>query len=349
MFKSALILLGTISLSFAGMRLQQYTCPSTTVIPKLTCTPPASTPVATNVKQLRPGNIAALLSVGDSITAGFAMQKDPVEYRGWVYSSGGEDAQSSLGNYLKFYNPKLKGLCTGVTVPLSPGCGLSGAVSGAVVQDIPSQIDAIVKRIKIEPEFAGLLNEWKLLSFFIGANNACSCYNVNNNVTNWSNNLRTALKYAQTQLPKTFVNVYTLFNISQVWDDASNSPVCQEKVTVLHECGCLTPNATDRQNLDNLVMQYNVATAQVVAEIASQNDPQFTAVVQPGVQNCAFGSWGEDFLSDVDCFHPSLCTDQLFSVAFWNNMWTAPSLKATCLDHNNVPPLACPSANGYLQ
>jgi hypothetical protein len=35
-----------------------------------------------------PGDIAAVLSVGDSITAGFAMLDEPMEYRGYSYATG---------------------------------------------------------------------------------------------------------------------------------------------------------------------------------------------------------------------------------------------------------------------
>jgi len=141
----------------------------------------------------------------------------------------------------------------------------------------------------------------------------------------------------------------TLFNISNVWDAAQGDPVCIKKIEGYHECGCLTSNATDRSDMDALTVQYNQRTAKVATEFQQKNDPNFTVVVQPGIDACKFGTWGEDFLSDVDCFHPSLCTDQAMAISIWNNMFQAPASKSHCLDVHNVPPPHCPGANEFIQ
>jgi hypothetical protein len=73
--------------------------------PKLSPAPPA-----TDVRKLRPGNIKAIMAMGDSITAGFAMKGVPptdfLEYRDYVYSIGGAEdaftlAVSSLSLFLR--------------------------------------------------------------------------------------------------------------------------------------------------------------------------------------------------------------------------------------------------------
>jgi len=301
------------------------------------------------VTTIHPGNLRAVMALGDSITAGFNMQDEPIEYRGDVYSAGGNAGSTTIGNFLKIYNSKISGTCTGNTVPMSPGCGLNAAVSGAKVEDIPGQIDRLVRQFNTVPEFMGLKDEWKLLILFIGANNVCGCHNAGNTADQWETKLRNALSYAQQNLGRTFVSVMTLFNISNVWDDAQGDPVCVEKINLYNECGCLNSNASDRSAMDALTVQYNQRTAKVATEFQQKNDANFTVVVQPGLDGCAFGSWGEDFLSDVDCFHPSLCTDQAMAIAIWNNMFQAPANKAHCIDVHNVPAPHCPSANEFIQ
>ncbi len=68
-----------------------------------------------------------------------------------------------------------------------------------------------------KPEFKDLdlMNNWKLLTLFIGANDICSCHSTT------PDTFRERLTDAMTQIhqtfPMTFVNVMTIFNISQVW------------------------------------------------------------------------------------------------------------------------------------
>merc|ERR1740115_596061 len=101
----------------------------------------------------------------------------------------------------------------------------------------------------------------------------------------------------------------TLFNISGVWDAAQTTLKCKLEVPALHECGCLVADASKRAAMDALAMAYNERTIKVATEFQAMNDQQFTVVVQPGVDGARFASWPspEDYLSDVDCFHPSLC------------------------------------------
>lgn len=96
------------------------------------------------------------------------MKDLPLEYRGLVYSTGGDDGALTIGNFLKHYSPKLKGQCKGTTIPLThDGKGLNLAVSGAVVRDLPGQIDKLVERLATA-EYRDLSDEWKLLTIFIG-------------------------------------------------------------------------------------------------------------------------------------------------------------------------------------
>lgn len=325
-----------------------FACPKPG-LPPFSCKPHASVPPATDVLHLRPGNIEAVIALGDSITAGFGMEDLPVEYRGLVYSTGGDADAFTLGNFLKVYNKDLKGQCTGTTVPLSRGKGLNVAVSGAVVRDIPGQIDHLLKVMQ-EPEYAGLMDKWKLVTLFIGANDVCDCHRTT--AEGFGQELTDALTKLEAVLPRSFVNLVTLFNISQVWDESRDKRYCSIAVPILHECGCLTSNKAERTAMDELGLRVNAVKYQVAANFAAKGNRNFTVVVQPGVDQLPLATYGPEglvFLSPVDCFHPSLCADEGFALAFWNNMFTKASNKQHTLDPFHPPPFICPGDSDYIQ
>lgn len=129
--------------------------------PPFNCPSIPAPPPATNVTQLRPGNIKAVAVLGDSISAGFAMKGVPVgrsifvfiypfsEYRGLTFAAGGDEYVSDFGwekaitipNFLLHYSPGLEGQSFGETRPLARGMNLNGAVSGARVEDVPGQVN----------------------------------------------------------------------------------------------------------------------------------------------------------------------------------------------------------------
>jgi lysophospholipase L1-like esterase len=326
-----------------------YTCPTEYPRPAFDCPVLPPPPEATNVNELRFGNIGAVLAFGDSMTAGFAVKDLPVEYRGDVYSTGGDSDSQSVGFMLqKNYNPNLIGQAWHGSVPLDPFCvGLNCAISGGVVADIPIEVDMAVHHLK--GTFKNASDVWKLATLFIGANDACGCTSPNSSPYQWETKMRAALGAMHMQLPKTFVNVMTLFNISGVWDLDQTTPKCKLEVQQLHECSCLYTNATKRQEMDDLIQVMNAITYKVAAEFQAMKDPLFTVSVQPGVQGMNIATMPENFLSDVDCFHPSLCAHQGFSLALWNNMQQAPGNKTSELNWKNAPPFMCPTADTFVQ
>jgi hypothetical protein len=254
-----------------------------------------------------------------------------------------------LANIIKKnYNPKLTGYSTGTTIPFDPlGDGLNMAVSGATVWDVPSQIQRM--HTVLNNKYKDRKDDWKLLTMFIGANDACGCQSARSQPDSFEGQLRRVIQYIHGNFSKTFVNVMTLFNISAVWDDAQGSLYCKKAVPYFHECNCLDSNKTRRTIMDELTQKYNAITHKVVDEFAALKDPQFTAVAQPGVDGDAFATWGEDFLSDLDCFHPSLCTNQGFALCLWNNMFQPEGQKSRSMDPKKPLPFFCPTQDMFLQ
>ena len=69
-----------------------------------------SLPAPTNVRQLHPSQVAVVAALGDSITAAFALNNKPFEYRLWSWSIGAEEANvtATLANLIRNQNPKLQ-------------------------------------------------------------------------------------------------------------------------------------------------------------------------------------------------------------------------------------------------
>lgn len=192
-------------------------------IPPFSCPKLPTPPPATDVHHLRFGNIKAIMALGDSISAGFAMigypPLDIFENRDYVYSIGGAEDAVTIPNWLMTYNPDLQGVATSWTFPLTKGYWLDGAVSMAKVQDLPDQISYLVTTLKTQYPSINIQEDWKLLTIFIGANNLCSaCYNSQSSDPDFFEaQLRQALQLIEKYLPRTFVNVIGIFNISGVW------------------------------------------------------------------------------------------------------------------------------------
>jgi len=326
-------------------------------LPAFNCTPFKPTP-ATNVRNLSPGNIDVVMAMGDSMTAGFAMMghlpTDLLEYRGHVYSIGGVKDAITIPNWLKTFNPKLEGVALGDTKPLTKGKWLDAGVSAAKIEDIVPQVDYLVQTMKTE--YAGRIDfnsSWKMLTLFIGANDICmACTNDSHSQpTVFERSLRNALDKVHQEIPRVFVNVLTIFNISGVWEAGQTKEYCVElwKHITAGECPCLTTGkAADRLAMDVHAVMFNNISQKVAADYASRGDPEFTVVVQPGVSGFNITHFGEHYLSDLDCFHPSLWANQAFSLAIWNNMFQPVGKKATAIDPDHIS-IICPTATSVLQ
>jgi hypothetical protein len=346
------------------------------VIPPFDCPKLPNPPPATNVNRLRPGNIKVTMAVGDSISAGFAMKSghfwdvktDFVEYRGSVFSIGGDDEMMTIPNFLRNYNPDIVGPSVNVTLPLDAVSfdnhilvpwdpfitHLNGAQSGARIEDVPAQVDYIIGQLNSAAykTKVNMKTDWKLFTIFIGANNICpSCENRPYSQPDfYEEYLDNILNQIYTNIPRTFVNIVPMFNISQVWTIHATDPYCVLMWDTLckSECGCLTDNSTveKRAKMDQTATEFNERIYKVANEWRAKNYPEFTVSVQPFIQDLVIPlDIGVYFVSELDCFHPSLMADQSFAIGLWNNMMTAD--KQT-INPNNLS-VVCPTENTYIQ
>uniref|UniRef100_A0A6B2LBJ1 SGNH hydrolase-type esterase domain-containing protein n=1 Tax=Arcella intermedia TaxID=1963864 RepID=A0A6B2LBJ1_9EUKA len=290
------------------------------------------------------------------------MKGFPVEYRGLVYSTGGDkyigefsyDLAVTIPNFLKTYNPDLQGQSEGDSVPFTQGINLNAAIVEAKIADVPKQVTYLVNTLKTQYNTTVDFDEdWKLLTLFIGANNLCICCHNDSRGTPqyFETHLRDILQQIETNIPRTFVNLVALFNISGVWTAGEQHEYCSilwDGITV-GECGCLLEYGNEeRKSMDEHSVLYNEVMYKVAAEFASKNNANFTVVVQPGLSGFDIGYFGEGYLSALDCFHPSLPANEAFTIALWNNMLTPPPNKKTTIDPSNVK-ILCPTEDSFFQ
>jgi len=142
-----------------------------------------------------------------------------------------------------------------------------------------------------------------------------------------------------------------MFNLSTVYNTFQTSSYCVNirKTVFTNECACISKDYTPErlEKVDEFAQQYNAAIFKVAAEF--QGDDSFTVKVQPCTQNFVIPTnIGTQFLSQYDCFHPSLFANEALSIALWNNMITPPDQKQTTFNPLQET-FVCPTSESYLQ
>ena len=281
------------------------------------CEPISASP-AQSVNKLKPNDIKIVAALGDSITAALGAKsltlKDvQIEYRGISWSIGGDedtDAYATLPNILRKYNRDIYGYSVGYYKPedTKKGVGLNVAVSGQESNDILAQAKTLIKRIKASEDL-DWKEDWKLVTLFIGANDLCAfCDNLKKYSPNaYIGNIEKGLDLLEKSLPKTFVNLVTIFDISQMIF-TNKSLTC----TMLHDylCPCVS---IDQENvLLEFIDKYQNLTEQLVNSGKYDTKDDFTVVIQPMFKDFVIPKLpnGETDVSYFapDCFHPAAKT-----------------------------------------
>ncbi|KAG2189452.1 hypothetical protein INT44_004594 [Umbelopsis vinacea] len=215
-----------------------------------------------DVRHLRPQDIKAVISIGDSISAGFGMQtaRPPFgtvwEYRGKVFSSGSDPDEYTIANFLSSYTDT-KGGPAGITMPLARGKGLNGAISGGVVQTLDEEVTRLVHQLS-HKEYTDIRDDWKLITVLIGANNLCGlCAAPSTGLPDqatadaFEHHLRLALERLRIEIGHTFVNLMAMFSVSVVYDAARGEQYCEFLMdkSNMYICPCAQGTDEDRRGI----------------------------------------------------------------------------------------------------
>jgi len=321
----------------------------------------------TSVRDLGAGDVDVMLALGDSITAGFGIMGRAGllnEYRGLSWSIGADKNATTLPNYVKRYNPNVVGGSVGshlMTLCYDYLCPsrhypktdiLNGAESGAYVMNMAdSQVDYLVS--EMQTMGIDVKNSWKHLTIMIGANDLCmTCIGRSLlSADEFEENLRKAMQEIRDQIPRVVVSYVEMFNITQIYELAQRSTFCSDLHSLFFvECTCAfgpIDGAATRKGMDEAVSRYNERARKVIKEFNENGGDTFAAVIQPMMRNLRADEQPLDFLSTIDCFHPSLLAHETMATNLWNQLWQPVGKKLENLQPN--PKVYCPTSSDRIQ
>ncbi|XP_045917362.1 phospholipase B1, membrane-associated-like [Micropterus dolomieu] len=321
--------------------------------------PSPSTP--TSVHELRPGDIKVVAAVGDSLTAGNGLASSQSnildvlrQYRGLSWSIGGDEnltTVTTLPNILKHFNQNLTGYSVGTGKEETPQSFLNQAVAGAKSRHIPSQVRALVARMKNDSRI-NFKSDWKVITIFVGGNDICEhCYNsLLYSVENYVRNIRDSLDYLHKEVPRALVNLLEPLHITPLREMHMDASLKCPTWLVNILCPCvILPKANSKalQMLEDLNRSYQRLLHEVVESSRYDTRPDFTVVIQPFfreiiVPRLPDGRADRSFFS-ADCFHLSQKAQTQMARSLWNNMLEPLGNKTFTQDFTADINLKCPT------
>ena len=316
------------------------------------CTLYSTTP-AQSVHQLTPADVKVIGAIGDSITAAMGAKAGSIltgltQYRGVSWSIGGDGDVSNTGtlaNLVKKYNANVKGFSTGTGSETNSNSRLNVAVSGAVSSELLAQAHALIDKIKADSSI-NINTDWKVVTLWIGGNDLCDyCSDTNfYSATNYANNIATVLDALKANLPRTFVNLVQILDVTQL------APLSSLWCDLVHTfvCDCATTGSTaDKQITSAASKAYNTALENLINTGRYDTSDNFTVVLQPfpsGIELPYKNGEPDKSYFAPDCFHFSTKGHKEMAVGLWNNMLQPVGEKST--DWTLNQPVICPSASG---
>jgi len=306
------------------------------------------------VHELRAGDIRVIGAMGDSLTAANGADANgPIrvmyEYRGFSWSVGGyrslERGVTTLPNILKNFNSKLVGYSTKTGNVDSSGAGLNVAVPGNIAEHMPGQARLLVSRMKARVD-VNMNSDWKMITLLIGGNDLChSCKDTDRySPENYVSHIRTALDILHQELPRTFVNLVPLFDVTPV-AQMGKGPICKGVHRVLCDCAKKLPEdnneraAAYRRGLEDLVNSGRYETRD-----------DFTVVFQPFMAHADVprhddGNPDLSFFAP-DCFHFSAKGHAAAATMLFNGMFEPVNNKDRDIGFHTK--LQCPNKDDFL-
>ncbi|KAL4237742.1 hypothetical protein ACF0H5_002454 [Mactra antiquata] len=318
-----------------------------------TFTPPS--PRSSSVHQLSPMDIKVVAALGDSITAGTGITASTVigllrEDRGKSWSVGGDKTiseEETVANMLKVYNSNIQGYSTGSgPVWLESSSHLNLANPGDTSDAIPGQARTLVERMKKNKNI-NFDEDWKVITLFIGGNDLCSFCDDEEKykAENYVANIREGLDYLHANVPRAFVNLVEILDISIVKKLNANF-VCDTLHFFLCSCAAFPANSDREAELQAETKRYRELMNELVMTGRYDTKDDFTVIVQPFFSETYPPDLPDSTDPDLsyfapDCFHLSLKGHRAAADALWNNMIEPVGKKRTSWKpHEDVE---CPS------
>ncbi|KAG2223055.1 hypothetical protein INT45_008256 [Circinella minor] len=327
----------------------------------------------TNIHDLRPDDIKAVAVIGDSISAGLAMENTKaecitnnefIEYRGLSFDAGGDEGAITVPNFIDYYTlEKLAGSSIGKRqMPICPDSffctnassdpsvdHFNAAIPSGTTRNMNQQIKYLIPKIGKNSPFA---NEWKVLTIELGMNDlAVSCMN-GYTVFDFSERMKAGIQLIQESIDYVFINLIGLSHSEQEVKITDKHPGYQKKFCddpsfdiQDKECYCChISNGVGEAVVSSNVRLFNNALREIAA------------MYQPHSSNATFGVVYQPFflkmdtltytaISNLDGFHPNIHLHQFFAKKLWNQMFLAKDDKDQEFNYDPNIPIRCPGKN----
>ncbi|KFQ86329.1 Phospholipase B1, membrane-associated, partial [Phoenicopterus ruber ruber] len=286
-----------------------------------------SSHVPTSVHKLQPADIKVIGALGDSLTSAVGATTDlQTDWRGLSWSIGGDgtlETQTTLPNILKKFNPNLFGFSTGSSKETA---GFNVAERGSTARNMTAQAHKLVELMRSSSEI-NFKEDWKLITVLIGGNDLCQyCSDKETySVQKYVKHLQNTLDIFYEELPRVFVNMVEILDISGLRQIAASSSECA--LTTKYVCPCfINPeeNSSELQEIKRVNRDFQAEALQLINSGRYEEREDFAVVMQPFLRNTLLplDSNHKPDLSffAADCFHFSARGYAEMAIALWNNM-----------------------------
>ena len=147
-------------------------------------------------------------------------------------------------------------------------------------------------------------------------------------------------------IPYSILNIQGLMeNLSQIYELTRDKPECSSMGrNLLFECRCAFSGEVNRVMMNSITKLYN----EKLGEIVVPHEDKFAVIFDPGYVETQINQWTTEYVSTVDCFHPSVRTHKLLAVSTWNNLFRKKSEKTRGIHENNED-LFCPDEESRIE
>ncbi|XP_049689659.1 phospholipase B1, membrane-associated [Accipiter gentilis] len=287
-----------------------------------------SSRVPTSVHELQAADIKVIGALGDSLTTAVGAKATDLQtdWRGLSWSIGGDgtlETQTTLPNILKKFNPNLFGFSTGSSKETA---GFNVAERGATACNMSAQARELVELMRSSSKI-NFKEDWKLITVLVGGNDLCQyCLDEEAySVQKYVKHLQDTLDILYEELPRVFVNMVEILEISGLRHIAASSSECA--LTAKNVCPCfLNPkeNSSELQEIKRVNRDFQAEASQLINSGRYEQREDFAIVMQPFFRNTLLplDSNGKPDLSffAADCFHFSVRGYAEMAMALWNNM-----------------------------
>lgn len=332
------------------------------------------------VYDVRPSDLKIISGMGDSILAAFmANPRTPLvvdsvaEDRGASWAMGAT-VKDTLFNYLKVvtggaakggsFGVHFPELCYGRICPFpkiirwfhKKKDNLNFAFSGSMFSNMKMQAELLISAFK-KREKKGLIKkeDWKFMTLHIGANDACvvctrsPLFAVPRTTEDFKVTMIEVIELLRKNIPNLIINWMTMFRLSGIRSLTENNKYCKNIrfITKNIECPCAFTSEKTRAASDKMVDLWNEAMMEVYHYYNGRYD-NFALVVDRGMGTIRLGELDPEFISNVDCFHPSIIGHSYLAKNVWNNLFLDFHDK-TAYRSNSTVRIYCPTGEETIK